>query len=83
MQHGTGGPGPEVEVGSQTLGEGEHKLSHRDVGEDVVHHMGGGLGHGAGPARRTGTPSATRIQPPASRGARSCVSTSRRANGWG
>ena len=27
--------GPVVEVGSQTLGEGEHKLSHRDVGEDV------------------------------------------------
>ena len=53
VQHGGGGPGPVVEVGSQTLGEGEHKLSHRDVGEDVVHHMGGGLGHVAGPARRT------------------------------
>jgi hypothetical protein len=50
VQHGTGGPGPVVEVGSQTLGEGEHKLSHRYVWEDMVHHMGGGLGHVAGPA---------------------------------
>ena len=50
VQHRGGGPGPVVEVGSQTLGEGEHKLSHRYVWEDMVHHMGGGLGHVAGPA---------------------------------
>ena len=50
VQHRGGGPGPVVEVGSQTLGEGEHKLSHRYLWEDMVHHMGGGLGHVAGPA---------------------------------
>jgi len=53
VQHGGSGPGPVVEVGPQTLGNREHKLSHWDVGEDMVHHMGGGLGHAAGPARGT------------------------------
>ena len=53
VQHGGSGPGPVVEVGPQTLGNREHKLSHRDVGEDMVHHMGCGLSHAAGSAGRT------------------------------
>ena len=48
VQHGGGGLGPVVEVGPQTLGNGEDELADRDVGEDVVHHVGGGLGHVAG-----------------------------------
>jgi hypothetical protein len=53
VQHGGGGLGPVVEVGPETLGNREHKLSHRDVGEDMVGHMGSGLGYAAGPARGT------------------------------
>jgi hypothetical protein len=48
VKHGAGGPGPVMEVGPQTLGNREHELADRDVGEDVVHHVGGGLGHVAG-----------------------------------
>ena len=48
MQHGGGGLGPVVEVGPQTLGNGEHKLADRDVGEDVVHQVGRRFGHALG-----------------------------------
>ena len=30
------------------LGDREDELAHRDVGEDVVYEMGGGLGHALG-----------------------------------
>jgi hypothetical protein len=53
MEHSGSGPGPVVEEGPKTLGDREHKLSYRDVGEDVVGHMGSGLCHAAGPARGT------------------------------
>ena len=48
VEDGCGGLGPVVEERPQPLGNGEHELADRDVGEDVVHHMGGGLGHVAG-----------------------------------
>jgi len=44
----------------QALGDRKHELADRDVGEDVVHHVSGGFGHVAGPARGTGTPSPAR-----------------------
>ncbi len=64
VQHGGGGFRAVVKELPQPLGDRKHELSHRDVGEDVVHHMGSGLGHVAGPARRTGAPSATRKREP-------------------
>ena len=50
VQHGGSGPGPVVKEGPQTFGNRQHELAHRDVGEDMVHHMGGGLGHAPGSA---------------------------------
>jgi hypothetical protein len=54
VKDGAGGPGPVVEVGPQTLGNGEDELAHRHVGNDVVHQVSRRLGHALGPARRTG-----------------------------
>ena len=54
MEDGAGGPGPVVEVWPQTLGNGEHELAHRYVGNDVVHQVGRRLGHALGPTRGTG-----------------------------
>ena len=45
VEDGAGGSGPVVEGGSQTLGDGQDPLAHRDVGKDVVHQVGGRLGH--------------------------------------
>ena len=45
VEDGAGGPGPVVEEGAQTLGNGEYPLVDGHVGEDVVHQVGRGLGH--------------------------------------
>jgi hypothetical protein len=50
VQHGRGGPGPVVQEGPQAFGDREHPLAHGHVREDVIHHVGGGLGHVAGSA---------------------------------
>jgi len=44
VEDGAGRVGPVVEVGPQTFGNGEDELADWDVGEDVVHHVGGGRG---------------------------------------
>jgi len=48
VQHGGGGLGPVVEVGPQALGNREHELADRHVGEHRVHQGSSGLGHVAG-----------------------------------
>jgi len=50
VEDGGGGPGAVVKEGPQTFGNRQHELAHRDVGEDMVHHMGGCLGHAPGSA---------------------------------
>ncbi len=57
-EDGARGQGPVVEEGPQAFGDGEDELAHRDVGEDVVHQVGGGLSHAAGSARGTAPPTA-------------------------
>jgi len=54
VEDGGSGLGPEVEEGPEAFGDGEHELAHRDVGEDVVHQVGRGLGRALGV--RAGTP---------------------------
>ena len=56
MQHGAGGSGPVMEEGPKTFGHGEDPLAHRHVGEDVVHQVGGGLGHALGVTGGAGSP---------------------------
>ena len=56
LEDGAGGPGPVVEEGPQSFGDGEDELAHRDVGEDVVHQVGRGVGHALGVARGAGAP---------------------------
>jgi hypothetical protein len=53
VEDGGGGLGAVVEEGPQALGDRKHELADRDVGEDMVHHMGGRLGHVAGSAGGT------------------------------
>ena len=48
MKDGAGGSGSVMKVGAQALGDGQDPLAHRDVGKDVVHQMGRGLGHALG-----------------------------------
>jgi hypothetical protein len=50
VKDGAGGAGPVVEKGSEALGHGEDELAHRDMGKDMVHEVGGGLGHALGVA---------------------------------
>jgi hypothetical protein len=56
VQDGAGGPGPVVKEGPEALGDREYELADRDVGKDVVHQVGRGLGHALGPARGTAPP---------------------------
>ena len=56
VEDGAGGPRPVVEEGAEALGDGEHPLAHGHVGEDVVHQVGGGLGHALGVAGGAGAP---------------------------
>jgi hypothetical protein len=51
-----GGSGPVMEEGPEAFGDGQHPLAHRDVGKDVIHQVGSGLGHALGVARRAGSP---------------------------
>lgn len=48
VEHRASGPGPVVEERPEALGDREDELADGDVGKDVVHQMGGGLGHAAG-----------------------------------
>jgi hypothetical protein len=57
VEDGRGGPGPVIEEGPEALGDGEHELAHGDVGEEVVHEVGGGLGHALSITGRAGTSS--------------------------
>jgi hypothetical protein len=54
VKDSTGGAGSVMEEGSQTFGNGEHHLTHRHVGDDVVHQVGCGLGHALGVTGRAG-----------------------------
>jgi len=54
MKDSAGGTRPVVEVWPQTLGNGEHELAHREVGNDVVYQVGGRLRHALSPTRGTG-----------------------------
>jgi len=64
VQDGRGGLRAVVKEGPEALGDREHELADRDVGEHMVHHMGGRLGHVAGSAGGTGTPAAARERDP-------------------
>jgi hypothetical protein len=37
-----------MKEGPEAFGNGEHELAHRHVRNDVVHQVGGGLGHALG-----------------------------------
>ena len=67
MEDSAGGPGPAVEEGPQALGDREHDLAHRDVGEDMVHQVDCGLGHALGVAGGAGPSPLARKRPPGSR----------------
>ncbi len=54
-QGGLESPQQDVEEGPQPLGDGEHELAHRHVGNDVINEVGRRLGHALGVAGRTGT----------------------------
>ena len=54
MEDSAGGPGPVVEEGAEALGDREDPLAGRHVGEDMVHQVGGGLGHALGVAEGAG-----------------------------
>ena len=56
MEDGTGGPGPVMEEGAEALGHGKDPLAHGHVGEDMVHQVGGRLGHTLGATGRAGAP---------------------------
>jgi hypothetical protein len=56
VKDGAGGSGPVMEEGPEAFGDGQHPLAHRDVGKDVIHQVGSGLGHALGVARRAGSP---------------------------
>jgi hypothetical protein len=56
VEDGTGGPGPVVEEGPETFGHREDPLADGHVGNDVVHQVGGGLGHAFGVAGGAGAP---------------------------
>jgi hypothetical protein len=55
VEDGPGGPGPMVEEGPQALRDREHELAHGQVGENVIHQVGGRLGHALGVAGRAGS----------------------------
>jgi len=56
VKDGAGGPGSVMEEGAEAFGNGEDELAHRHVGNDVVHQVGGRLGHALGAAGGAGAP---------------------------
>ena len=48
VEGGGGGPGSVVKEEPQALGHRQDELADRDMGEDLVHHMGSRLGHAPG-----------------------------------
>ena len=56
MEVGIEGGAEAMEEGPEAFGDGQHPLAHRDVGKDVIHLVGSGLGHALGVARRAGSP---------------------------
>jgi len=56
MKDGAGGPGPVMEEGPETFGDGKNPLADGQVGDDIVHQVSRGLGHALGVTGRTGSP---------------------------